>query len=168
MVQINQQQLLELLMCVEKSTMVHLVTETKVRMNKKNNPYFDKVIKRNSSNYLIGNEYETRVGNNEKKEGMEGTFESEKNTQGVHVSKCVLFNEKLNTYYLQYEYFLESKPKVEFLENGNSIERQLFQSFEIKKSETTRQDQERKVLFQSFKLENIKELSLNKIKYQII
>ena len=168
MVNITRQELLTLLMGVEKSTFVHLVTETKVRMNKKNNPYFDTIIKRNSSNYLIGNEYETRVGGNEKKEGLEGDFVSEKNTQGEHVSKCVLYNEKLNTYYLQYEYFLESNPKVDYLHNGNSIDRQLFQSFEVKKSESSRQVQERKVLFQSFKIDNIKEMTLNKVEYKVI
>lgn len=168
MVQITRQELLTLLMGVEKSTMVHLVTETKVRMNKRNNPYFDTIIKRNSSNYLIGNEYETRVGTNEKKEGLEGTFESEKNTQGVHVSKCVLYNEKLNKYYLQYEYFLESNPQVEYLYNGNSIEKQLFESFMIKKSETSRQEQNRKVFFQSFDIVNIKQISINKMKYEVI
>jgi len=168
MTQINQQQLLELLMGVEKSTMVHLVTETKVKMNKRDNPFFEKVVKRNSSNYLIGNGYETRVQNNEKKEGMEGTFESKKNTQGEHVSKCVLFNEKLNTHYLQYEYFMESKPKIEYLYEGNSIDKTLFESYLVKKSTTSRQEQERVVLFQSFKLESIKEMTLNKVKYQIV
>jgi len=171
MTQINQVQLLELLKSVEKSTLIHLVIETPVKMNKRNNPYFNTIIKRNSSNFLIGNEYETRVNNNEKKEGLQGDFESKKNTQGEHVSKCVLWNGKTGDeekYYLQYEYFLESNPKVDYLQNGNSIDRELFKSFETKKSETSRQEQERKVFIQSVTLTNIKEMTLNKVKYQIV
>ena len=74
---ISQQELLTILNDVEKSTFVNLVIETEVRMRKTNNPYFGRVIKRSKCNYLIGNEYESRVQSNEVKEGMEGTFQSE-------------------------------------------------------------------------------------------
>ena len=162
---INEQELLTILMNVDKSTFVNLVTKTKVKMNKTNNPYFDKVLKLTRSNYLIGNDYEKRVQTNEEKEGLEKDFESKENRVGVHVSKCVLFNEKLNTYYLQYELFKESKPQNEYQFEGNQIEKQLFESFMGKKSTTSRQEQERKVLFQTFKLSSIDEISLNGTKY---
>ena len=97
---INRNELLTLLSNVEKSTFVNLVTETKLRMNKRNNPYYDKVIKRSKCNFLIGNDYGTRVNSNEKKEGLEGDFVSEENKVGNHVSKCVLFNENTQSHYL--------------------------------------------------------------------
>ena len=165
---INQQELLELLMKVERSTFIHLVTETPVKMNKTGNPFFEKVIKKNSGNFLIGNGYQDRVRTNEGKEGLEGTFESVENTQGEHLTKCVLFNEKLNTYYLQYEYFLESNPKTEYVFEGNVIDKTLFESYLIKKSTTSRQVQERKTFFQSYKLTNIKKMTLNGEKYEIV
>jgi hypothetical protein len=164
---ISKQELITLLMSVEKSTFVNIVSETIVRMNKTNNPFFNGVKKLSSSNYLIGNEYEVRVQNNEGKEGHEKTFESEENKNGVHISKCVLFNEKLNTHYLQYEYFENSKPKTTYVFEGNEIEKVLFESYLVKKSETSRQQQDKKVRFQSFKIDSIKEISLNGTKYII-
>ena len=38
---------------VERPTFVHLVTDTKVRMNKTNNPYYDEIRKVLSSNFYI-------------------------------------------------------------------------------------------------------------------
>jgi hypothetical protein len=164
---VNQQEMLEILSNVEKSTFIHLVTETKVRMNKTNNPYFDKVKKLQKGTYLIGNEYETRVQTNEGKEGLEKQFESEENKVGTHVSKCVLFNEKLNSYYLQYEYFKESNVQISYEFEGNEIDKNLFESYLVKKSESSRQEQQRKVFFQSYKLDSIKEFTLNGTKYVV-
>jgi hypothetical protein len=162
---INENEMLTILMNVNKSTFINVVSSTNVRMNKTNNPYFDKVKKITKSNYLIGNDYETRVQSNEGKEGLEKNFESVENSVGEHVSKCVLFNQKLNTYYLQYELFKESNPTTEFIFDGNSIEKQLFESYMVKKSNTSRQTQERKVFFQSFKLSSINEFTLDGTHY---
>ena len=164
---INEQELLTLLKGIDKSTFINVVSCTNVRMNKKNNPYFDKVKKVTKSNYLIGNDYETRVQSNEGKEGLEKSFESVECSIGVHVSKCVLFNEKLNTYYLQYELFKESNPTTEFIFDGNHIEKEVFNEYLVKKSSTSRQTQERKVLFQTFKLPSIEEITLGGTHYKI-
>lgn len=164
-VKVTEQEMLTILMNVEKSTFINVVSSTNVRMNKTNNPYFDKVKKLTKSNYLIGNEYETRVQTNEGKEGLEKSFESVESSVGVHVSKCVLFNEKLNTYYLQYELFKESNPTTEFLFEGNQIEKELFESYLVKKSTTSRQTQERKVFFQTFKVSSINEFTLDGTHY---
>lgn len=164
---INETEMLTILMNVNKSTFINVVSSTNVRMNKTGNPYFDKVKKVTKSNYLIGNDYETRVQTNEGKEGMEKTFESVENSVGEHVSKCVLYNQKLNTYYLQYELFKESNPTTEYVFEGNPIEKQLFESYMVKKSSTSRQTQERKVFFQTFKLSSINEFTLDGTHYII-
>ena len=157
---INKVEMLNLLSNVEKSTFINLVTETKVRMNKTNNPYYDKVIKKSKSNFLIGNEYETRVRTNEGKEGLTPDFVSQENKVGTHISKCVLFNEKTQSHYLQVERFDEIKPQVEFIFEGNEIDKMLFNDFMVKTSNTTRQEQDRVVKVLSFKLDSIKEFSL--------
>ncbi len=162
---IGQTELLEILMNVDKSTFVNIVSKTKVRMNKTNNPYYDKVFKVNKCNYLIGNEYETRVNTNDKKEGGEGNFVSEENKVGVHISKCVLFNEKHNSHYLQVERFDEIKPNVSYIFEGNEVEKTLFESYLVKVSESSRQPQERRVLVQSFKLSSIEEITLGGVHY---
>jgi hypothetical protein len=164
---INRDELLRLLSNVEKSTLINLVTETKLRMNKRNNPYFDKVIKKSKCNFLIGNSYETRVQSNEGKEGLTPDFVSMENKVGNHVSKCVLFNEKTQSHYLMVERFDEIKPKVEYIFEGNQIDKMLFNDFMVKVSETSRQEQERKVMVLSYKLDSIKELSLNGHKYVV-
>lgn len=162
---IDRNELLTLLSNVEKSTFVNLVTETKLRMNKRNNPYYDKVIKKSKCNFLIGNDYETRVQGNESKEGLTPDFVSMENKVGNHISKCVLFNEKTQSHYLMVERFDEIKPKVEYIFEGNQIDKMLFNDYMVKVSESSRQEQERKVMVLSYKLDSIKELSLNGQKY---
>ena len=169
MTQITQTQLETLLMGVEKSTFVNITMETKVRMNKTNNPFFDKVIKRSSCNYLIGNDYEKRVQSNEKKEGLEGDFESGELKGKKHVSKCVLVDTKTEqTHYLMVERFDEIPPKNEFIFEGNIIEKTLFESYMTKVYESQKQEQEKKVMVITPKIENIKKITLNGEKYEIV
>jgi hypothetical protein len=157
---INKTELLNILLGVEKSTFGGLVTKSKVRMNKTNNPYYDKVFKVSKCNYLLGNDYGTRVDTNLEKEGFEPNFVPMENKVGNHVSKCVLFNEKTQSHYLMVERFDEIKPKVEYVFEGNQIDKMLFNDYMVKVSNTSRQEQERKVNVLSFKLDSIKELSL--------
>lgn len=165
---IDKNELLNLCVGIDKSKFINLVTETITRMNKKGNPYHDKVIKRQTCNYLVGNEYQTRVRTNDTKEGGEGNFESQPNKIGTHISKCVLFNERTNEHYLQVEYFNESKPQIEYYFEGTTIDKHLFESWLVKKSETTRQPQERLVNVMSFKLSSIKEITLDGKKYKVV
>jgi hypothetical protein len=166
---ITKKELIELLNGIEKSTFVNLTTETKVRMNKTNNPYFDKVIKRSKGNFLMGNDYGTRVITNEKKEGFEGNFEVEEMKGKKHVSKVVCVDTKTESvFYLMVERFDEIKPKVEYIFEGNEIEKTLFESFMTKVYESQKQVQERKVNVLTYKIENIKEISFGKEKYKVV
>lgn len=166
---ITKLELIELLNGVNSSTFVHLVTETKVRMNKTGNPYFDRVIKKSSCNYLMGNDYQDRVIVNEIKEGLEGNFEVEEMKGKRHVSKVVCIDTKTESvHYLMVERFDEIKPKVEYTFEGNQIEKQLFESYMVKVSESKKQVQERKVKVLTFKLDNIKEISFGKEKYKVV
>ena len=61
---ISRQDLINLLMLQERGTFVNVVMETKVGMNKKNNPYYELVTKRSKCNYLLGSTYEDRVNKN--------------------------------------------------------------------------------------------------------
>jgi hypothetical protein len=165
---INQQELITLLSTIEKPTFTNIVMETKVRMNKTNNPYFEKVIKRSKCNYSLGVNYESRVNNNEVKEGLEGNFETEKPKGKTHISKCLLVNDTDNsTYYVMLERFDEIKPTNEYIFEGNEIDKQLFESYMTKVYESQKQEQERKVMVITPKLENIREISLNGVHYEI-
>lgn len=165
---IGQQELITLLSTIENPTFTNIVMETKVRMNKTNNPYYDKVVKRSKCNYSLGVNYENRVNNNEKKEGLEGNFETEKPSGKTHISKCLLIDDKTQSvHYVMLERFDEIKPTNEYIFEGNEIEKQLFEGYMTKVYESQKQEQERKVMVITPKLENIREISLNGIHYTI-
>ena len=154
---------------VERPTFVHLVTETKVRMNKKGNPYHEQIVKCLSSNFYIGSEYEKRVNTNREKEGKETDFVSSPLSGKNHISKCVLTDTKTQTkFYVMCEWFKRSYPKVEYKYNGNSIDRQLFQSFEVKRKESEKQQIENKVNSVTDLIESIKEIRMNRTRYILI
>lgn len=166
---ITKTELITLLSEVNSSTFVNLVTETKVRMNKTNNPYFEQVIKKSSSNYLMGNDYGNRVITNGEKEGIpteENTFEVEEMKGKKHISKVVCIDTKTESvHYLMVERFDEIKPKVEYIYQNNPIDKTLFESYLVKVSESNKQPQERKVKVLTYKIDNIKEISFNGNKY---
>jgi hypothetical protein len=160
---INQIELIILLKGVKRPTFTSIVSETNPKMNKTNNPYFDKVVKKSKGNYFIGGSYEDMVNTRMVKEGLQPTFESMECSVGQKVegSTCLQFNEKLNRHYLQYFIFPTSNIKSEFIFENNSIEKVMFEDYLVKKSESSRQPQDNKHTPQSFKIESIKEISLN-------
>jgi len=165
---VTEQELLTVLLNVNKPTFTHIVTNTKVRMNKTGNPYFDKVTKHSKGNYFIGGSYEDMVNTRCVKEGIEPNFESEECSVGQHISECVQFNENLQRYYLQYFIFPTSNIKSEFTFEGDSIERELFRSYEVKRSDSSRQPQGNKHQPQSLMLSSIREITLNGTEYVVI
>jgi len=164
---ITQQELLTLLMNVEKPTFTNIVSEVFPKMNKTGNPYFGKVVKKSKGNYFIGGSYEDMVNNRMEKEGMEPTFESKECSVGEHISKCVQYNDNTKKHYLQYFTFPTSKPSSTFEFEGNEIDKQLFESFMVKKSENSRQPQDNKHTPQSLTITNIKEISLGGVHYEV-
>lgn len=174
-VTINQMELISILNTIENPTFTYIVSETIVKLNKEKtregikefNPYHNQVVKLRKGRFLIGSEYEKRVITNDLKEGGEGTFKSQESKVGVHISKCVLFNEKLNKYYLSHERFPEVKPKSEFIFEGNTIDKMIFDKWISDSGNYENQPQERKVEWTTLTLSNIKEISLNGTKYLI-
>lgn len=170
---ISKEELLNILNGVERPTFVNLVTETKVRMNKRNNPYFDRITKLSKGNFMIGTEYGKRVLTNGEKEGIskdENTFEVEEMRGREHVSKVVCRSTNPNrpvTYYIMVERFDEVKPKVDYRFEGETIEKTLFESFLVKKSESTKQPQERKVSVLTYGIDGVREITLNKTRYVV-
>ena len=152
---INQQQLLQLLMNIDKSQFNFIVTTTKVRMNKTNNPYYNRIIKKTKKISLPVTNYKGRVNNiNDTTD-----FEPQPSSVGVHVSECVLYNEKFDRYYFNYEFF-NDKPNVSFTMNGEDIDRNEFKDFEVKRNYDPT-----KPKFNSVMVNNIKEISMNKVHY---
>ena len=128
-------------------------------MNKTGNPYYNLVTKVTTGNILVGNSYETRVGNITDNPD----FVPEENKVGEHVSKCVLFNENTGKHYLQYEWFNKITPKSEYTFNGNPIEKTLFESYMTKYKPN-----KYGLNFQSVTIDNIKEIHLNGDQYVVV
>jgi len=154
---------------VVKPTFVNLVTETKVRMNKKGNPYHDQVTKCLTSNFYIGSEYEKRVNNNLIKEDKENDFTSSPLSGKEHISKCVLIDTKTRTKnYLMCEWFKRSYPKVSFKFQDNSIDKVLFEDYLVKRTESVKQGLDNKVNIVTYGMDSIKEIRFNKTLYILI
>ena len=166
---ISQNDVIRLFGQIEKPTFTNIVTETPLRMNKKGNPFFGKVTKRSSCNYSVGMVYENRVNNNEIKEGLEGDFKTESLKGKKHVNKVVLIDKETESvHYIMVERFFEVKPQVSYTFEGNSIEKVMFQDFMIKYQENHKQQQERKVMVLTPKVENIKEFTLEGHYYVVV
>jgi hypothetical protein len=155
---------------VEKPTFVNLVTNTIVRMNKKGNPYYeDKVIKHQSSNFYIGSTYEDRVNNNRLKENKENDFVSSIPSGKKHISKCILTDTKTETkFYLMCEWFKRSYPKISYKFQNDSIDKVLFEDYIVKRTESVKQDLDKKVNIVTYGIESIKEVRMNKTLYILI
>ena len=176
MTQITVLELVNILNTIEKPTFTYIVSQTPVKMNKgkkndgtkEENPYFDKIMKLKKGRFLIGSDYEKRVQNNDIKEGGDGTFTGKESSVGSHISKCVLYNQRLNRYYLSLERFPEVPPTSEYIFDGNPIEKELFNSWISEKESYNNQPQERKVEWTTLTLTNIKQISINKEQYEIV
>lgn len=172
---ITKQELITILNGIENPTFVNIVSTTNVKMNKEKtkegnkelNPYYNKVVKLRKGNFLIGSDYEKRVNVNYTKEGGEGNFQSKESSVGVHISKCVLFNERLNKYYLSHEKFPQVKPQSEFIYEGNTIDKMFFDKWISDTKPYENQPQEKKVEWTTLTIDNIKEISLEGTKYII-
>lgn len=155
----------------DKTSFINVVTDTLVRMNKTGNPYYNQVHKLSSRNYLINSDYFKRVISQGKKEGInpeENTFEVEGMSGRERVGNSVCIDTKTrSTHYLFLELFEEVPPKVEYLFEGESIDKVMFQDYLVKVSESKKQPQEKKVKVITPKVENIVSWSVEGVKYEV-
>jgi hypothetical protein len=97
---------------------------------------------------------------------METDFVSSPLSGKEHISKCILTDTKTHTKrYLLVEWFKRSYPKTEFIHNGNSIDRQLFRDYEVKRKESEKQEIENKVNVVTYLIESVKEMRFNGTRY---
>src|ERR1019366_6461856 len=159
---ITHQELLTLLMNFDETKQqpfVNVGMITPVRMLKTNNPYYEKVFKKSSCNYKLNIDYKQSIDNNSVKEGIEQNFQVEEMKGKKHISKCVCIDTKTETtHYLMLERFDEIQPQVEYVMEGNPILKQLFEGYMNKVYVSQKQEQEKKVMVITPKIENIYEM----------
>lgn len=172
-------EMVEILMNVENTPFIYLEMWTPVLMNKvmvnklPTNPFLDRVTKITKGNFYLGSEYQKRVNNNLKKEGKPQNFVSDKPSGKHHVegSTILLTDDRTNSvHYLHMEWFGKVPPfSVEYVMDGNDpIEKEMFQSYMVKKSSPKNQGLDVPVNVITPKLSNIRVLHLNGEKYEIV
>jgi hypothetical protein len=178
---ITRNEFIKLLEDINTPTWVSMLTDTSVKMNKykdywlindegkrkKNpnsiiNPYYESGIRNVSRKYkiLTGFDYQKSITDREKKEGKEPTFEAEGNWFH-HISKSLVKHNDKDYYYISYQYLDDSILEQEYIFNGNSIHRQLFEDFIGEKSNYENQGLDNPLKFQVCGIENIVTISMN-------
>lgn len=177
-VKVTVPELVNVLRTIKLNQFVGITTDTEPRMLKTNNPFYDKetktfnVRKVSTTSYRTSN-YEQRVNNNMENEGMERTFVSEKPKGRTHVegTDCLLVSDKdPNVFYLMVERFGNNKPDVEYFKDGqpmNELDRQILNNFLEKVSESTKQEQEKKVSVITPLVSNIKRITTEHVEYVV-
>jgi hypothetical protein len=166
---ITRPQMRTLFMSVTKPEMINLVTETIPKMSKTGNPFYNQIVKKSKCNFLLCSDYTKRVNNNLVKEDKENDFVSQSPKGKVHLSSCVLTDEKTETkLYLFVERFDEIKPKVQYFHNDTPIEKEMFQQFLPKVYESNTQGLDREVKPLTYLFDSIMSFSFRGRKFRVI
>jgi ASC-1-like (ASCH) protein len=143
-----------------KVTFSNLFQITKPRMNKGGrqglNTYYDRVMKYTRTRVLVGMEYEKR------RQKTDPDFKvSDNKVFDKHLNSFIGYNTKLNRYYLKYEWFDQVPPKSEFICEGNSIDKKLFEEWLVV-------SKGRELNYQVVDINNLQEITLDHTKYILV
>lgn len=153
-------------------SLINFTNETPVKMLKTGNPYASSILtKENTKTYLPVTDYEARVNNNMKKEGVDGKHELGDLSGKKHIGKCLLTDTKTETkFYIMVEQF-DAIPssKTIYRLDGEVIDKSIVEQWLPKKSASYgSQDQKKKVQVITPGLHNIKRITINKVNYEIM
>ena len=160
---VNRNQIIEILKGVKGATFATMTIETVPNLRKTDNPYIGRIKKIASHNVCLNFDYQNSVNRQLVREHKANDFKAE-STWGEHVTRCIV--KKEDKYYIQAK--LEKTLDSCFVVNGEIIERGLVKPFEYVRPTTTKQNVEKQVRIIKPKLDNMKELILNKTRYVII
>lgn len=167
-VHVTENELRAILIVLEGTPFCHLYSRTIERnMNKTNNPYYNSIVKETRSNVLLGTDYSIRIENNAKKEGNDIDFIPQQNNVGNRIGGVLRYNEKTQNTLMDYEFFGNQKPSVNYFFNGEPIEYNTFKEYLRPKAESPKTQDviEKKVFWRSISLKNIIEITIDKTKY---
>jgi len=157
-------------------TLINLTTEVEAKMVKTSkidgsiNPFWAEGITKESTKILLPVfNYMARVEKNMSKEGVEGNHELGVLSGKKHIGKCLLANLDETKHYIMVEQF-ESKPSAPiYRHNGAEISKSAVEKWITKPSNAYgSQGQERKVQVITPTLSNIKRITINGNRYEIL
>lgn len=172
---INTTELKNILLKLNGTPFISFITDTEVRMNKTNNPYHGRVKKQKFTVVQSGFDYERSVNNRLKKEGKEDDFSSVPNWMKL-VDENNLFlvtDKKTETkFYFRYQYVSNKPLETTYFLDGKKVEKDtilpLIKPFLPKSNNYSNQNLDNPLRFSTVKLENIKEITINKTHYTVV
>lgn len=164
---INVNQLVNLLNGVTVETPAKIVTETEVKMKKTNNPYYGEVKKRTTSNVLLSFNYENEVNRERAKEGKEFDFQAKERAWGAKLGNTPIITNN-GQLYLSVR-FLKSEGST-FSHNDQAIDKSVLTEW-LQESNSNAAGQglntQNEVVVRTYKIVNVKEITLNGETYVI-
>ena len=148
------------------ATFAHMTTQTEGKsfMNKRNNPFFETVVKQSTINICLGFDYQGAIDRLVQKENKEER-EAKPRKWGV-VTEDKLFVEHKGEYYLRARVMGNiTKPVYLNRETGEVIDKEMIEPF-LKKSSpksSTQSDLEGEVIERDYKISSILTLKTNKV-----
>ncbi len=115
MKQITKEDLIDLLINFQKASPATIIAFTKVKMNKKDNPYFDRITKIIVANVFLNFKYINSVNNQRIKENKDDNFIPHERRWGERIKGTTLVKHK-NEYYVECR-FLKVAKVTYLLEN---------------------------------------------------
>ena len=143
---INKNQFIQLVSNINSEKSIIVKSKTIVKMNKRNNPYYDKIVKKNVGVFNIGFDY------GEKMCKYNPEFVVGENKVGNHINKSILFNDNTQKHYLFCEPVNTIQTKFEL--NGEAVNRELFEKFLPKRNENP-------VKINSFCIDNVESVEID-------
>ncbi len=131
-------------------------TRTPVRMNKKGNPYYLKAFKDAIAVVDIAGVYEEAVNDARLMDGNLTPFQAAERVWGEHKSRALIQNN--GDFFLQC-HLVQEKDLTYFLDDGTTIDYERLAPFVVESKSSS------PVAVRTFKLENIKGLTLGKMEY---
>lgn len=159
--------LVRALMTVKNATPASFVAVTEVKMNKTNNPYYEKVTKKQKSNVFINFDYSASVNRRLLKEGKSPDFVAKQRAWGEKLPGTPLVFHK-NEYYMEAR-FLAAEPKVEYFVGNVPTDKAVLETYlPVVKTETLKEHQgvDEVIILRDFKVRNIHMLTINGETYE--
>lgn len=173
---VSQEQLVDLLINYKRCAPITATIETVVKMNKnyvagidkkgkdirQPNPYYGTVC-RKRVNGMVNFDYGNSVNNQRKREDKEADFDPYQRRWGIHVTKSVIGHK--GNFYLQIK--LENSYDFTYSFEGSPIDYQVLIPFLPPKRKSTRQELDKEVEVRDVKVENIIDITIDKVKYTV-
>jgi len=158
--------LVRVLMQIKGATPATFLAITEVKMNKTNNPFYERVSKKQKSNVFINFDYAGAVNRKLLKEGKEPEFVAKPRKWGEKLPGTPLIFHK-GEYYLEAR-FLNNDPKVEYLVDGIVTEKAVLETYlPVKNTESIKEHQglNEEIIIRDFKVQNIREITVGGTHY---